>query len=382
MQAVENNRAISAHLKHSTISSSVAAELLFASNTCDKFQRIELRALASRIILCNHKSNAYFVPKAYERLDGSYSDTTGRFWRCHSKLCQWCLAKTAARTRAKVREALAAQQLRPGERYYFATLTIPNFGLPLLKARAIINDAWCLLRKRSLSVSLIRGGFKSEEFTYTASGYHYHTHHIWLSSFMNYQAMREEWTSCAAQAFKDHGLEALWQEQQSRRLQQWNKFHADDPCSLAKPDLNLIIRIERINDIEGAIQEVCKYITKADSWTKISPADLASIGMVHSWHRMTEFYGSFAPARREGQLNRKDRSEASERSSEPILDTAPLNDGASPSQTPAWRQMCHLIDLEMYLINLEADMDNARHWGLRQLQQRFPHTSVIPFDCL
>lgn len=363
--------ALQKELLYQQLSLPIVTELLItAKNTTGEISS-QLDALASRIHFCNYNSNAYFVEKAYTNQDGSTTNATGRFWRCHSKLCPSCLAIHSKATRRKLREALSRQKPLKNERYYFATLTIPNLGLPLLKSRSIIDRAWSLLRKRSLCVSLIRGGCKSEEFTVTPVGIHYHHHHIWLCKWFDYDNMRAEWTSCVEQSFIDHNMHTEWRSQQKRRLEQWKKFHANNPEKLARPDLKLQCKFYPVNSIDKAIQEIAKYVTKCDSWIKIPRADLIDIALIPKWNRMFEVYGTFSH-----------RGATQDELPKTIVHTRPLTDGGSPPSNHYWRDKLANLGLEYYLYTLEEQIDRAREFGLRELRSKFPGKVITTFDCM
>lgn len=334
---------------HREMSIATIAELVIASKSCAPEQSAELTALAGRIHLCNHKSNIFMVENAYTNRDGTSSPSVGRFWRCNSKLCSSCLARQSRRSRKQLRDALAVQQLKKHERYYFVTFTIPNPSLTLLQTRYLVNRAWSLFRKRSLCVSLIRGGVKSEEFTVTPNGFHYHLHCIFLAKYVNFQRLREDWTACVAKVFGEEQL----------------------PFQVNTSDGLLNVVIKTILPTERAVMEVCKYVTKFDSWQKIPQADLIELALIRKWNRMFELFGCFAK-----------RETIAEGDVQPIVHNESLSDGSLPSPRPYWRDDVQKMNVEVYLINLEEKLQQAREFGLKQLASQFPGKVITTFDCM
>lgn len=335
---------VARELKYSLLSENTITEILLAAAQSTEIIQPELVALAGRIALCNHHSNIYGIPEAYLNSNNTTSPATGRFWRCNSKLCPSCLARQSRITRSKLRVALAAQQKKTNERYYFATFTIPNPDLSLLETRSIVNYAWSLFRKRSLCVALIRGGAKSEEFTVTKKGFHYHLHCIFLSKWLRYQTIREVWTDCVRTSFAKHE----------------RKFE------VKMSDGFLNVNIKCIFPNERSIHEVCKYVTKCDSWSKVARRDLIEVTLIRRWCRMFELFGSFAP---------RESNEQSE--SPPIVHTRSLTDGVSPTPSNYWRDLVHRMSVDIYLHNLETEIDRVRDFGLTELRSRFPDRTII-----
>lgn len=311
-----------------------AAEVRTAASRAPLAHRKELTALAHRLELCNSDENQWLAPNTPSSFTKGSFTPVGRLWRCNSKLCPDCVAKKAAENRRSLRTAIAAQKKRLGHRYYFATFTIPNPGLSLLETRSIVDRAWTLFRKRSLCVSLIRGGAKSEEFTVTPNGFHYHLHVLWHSKFLHFNSVRAVWTDCVEQAFTDH----------ERR----------DLFTVNNSDKMLQVVIKPVEPNERCVQELSKYITKSNSWKKLREKDLYEIAMIRRWCRMFEVFGSFREAL------------------PPIVHTPSLSDGGSePSQPTHWRDRAN-SDLEFYLWRLETEFDKATANNAAEIQRRYP----------
>jgi hypothetical protein len=87
------------------------------------------------------------------------------------------------------------------------------------------------------------------------------------------------WTECIKTAFREFNL----------------------PCEFKTDDGLAMVKIKRlsssVNGLKGAIQEVCKYITKSDSWEKLPQKDLIEIASIKRFWRMFEIFGSFKTQR-------------------------------------------------------------------------------------
>jgi hypothetical protein len=317
--------------------------LLKASEKGPENHRRQLRALAGRIQLCNDPSNTLVIKDAYSDFDRPPTDGLERAWRCNSKLCPSCLARQALLTRRKLREAISHQKLKRNERYTFATFTIPNPSLPLLETRSIVQYAWSLFRKRSLCVSLIRGGVKSEEFTTTPNGFHYHLHLLMISKWFLFDELRRTWTDCVIASFKEH----------------------ERPFTIPTRDGMLYCVFKEVLPTERTIHELCKYVTKCDSWTKIRKRDLVEIALIRRWNRMFELFGSFAK-----------RELPVPRSVPPIVHTKSLTDGSASPRSDYWRNVVEQIDPEIYLIQLEDRMEHFRNAKFKDLRIRFPDKTI------
>lgn len=316
----------------------IIAALKFASSKIGGFDREELQALTERLTICSSPENHFIATDALNETTGELYEANGTLWNCGSKLCPSCLSKQAARNRRKLRNALDRQTLDRGERYYFVTFTIPNPRLPILRTRDLVNRAWTLFRKRKLCVSLVKGGCKSEEFTLTANGYHYHLHGIFLSKFLLYNEVRRTWTECVETAFAE----------------------ANQPFTVNTKDGLLLVKLQPVKDRERAIQEVCKYITKSDSWQKMRVGDLVDLALIRRWARMFELFGSFA--------NRGTR--------EAILDTTDLSDGEASPENVYWRDFVQDFGLPAYKERLSEEV--AKVWAnrRRQIVRRWPYCTL------
>lgn len=310
---------------------------------------LEIFALARRIEACGHKSNVFIASGVPSQFADNTYDTIGTFWQCGSKLCPSCLARHAQRNRRKLRDALSQQTPRKGERLYFATFTVTNFGGSLTVTRDIVNHAWSMFRKRQLCVSLIRGGSKSEEFTVTANGFHYHLHCLFLSQWLLFQEVRRIWTECVTTAFAEAGV----------------------PLEINTSDGMLIVKIKPVTSRERSIQEVCKYVTKSDSWRKMPVTDLAEIALVRRWHRMFELFGSFAP--------RECHTVADTSSTAPrqrIVHTVDITDGSDRPISSYWRDKLAYHGKEWFLEHLKYQLEASQRNLRYDFERMYPNVTL------
>ena len=162
-----------------------------------------LWGLYHRLQACAFRSNHWIAEDLHNRETGELYEGNGNFWGCGSRLCPSCVAKLSRRSRNELRTALENQKLFCGENYQFITLTMPNPGVSLLRSRWIMDRAWALFRKRDYFKERIRGGSKSEEFTVTENGYHYHIHLLCVTRFLAFERLRREWTECLEISFAE-----------------------------------------------------------------------------------------------------------------------------------------------------------------------------------
>ncbi len=288
--------------------------------------------LCNRVWTCSERENHFVGDDLHNRQTGELYAGNGNLWGCGSKLCPSCVAKSSVRSRKELTLALKNRKLCTGENYQFITLTMPNPGLPLLLTRSILDRAWSLFRKRDYFIQKIRGGSKSEEFTVTKNGYHYHYHLLCNTKFLSFNKFRREWTGCLKVAFKDFYrnlclllflesfvagnfvyLKLVFNHIISRELCSFLFLKSSQSENFAvtkviSEKLNssykfntadglAMVKIQRLNSsvngLEGTIKEVCKYITKSESWELIPEEDLLDIAEIKRFPRMFELFRSF-----------------------------------------------------------------------------------------
>lgn len=311
-----------------------------------------LIAKTGRIRLCNSRDNLWRGKAMINFETGELYDGSGRFWYCNSRLCPCCASRSARGHRKLVREALKLPLL-VGQYRKFVTFTIPNHGRSLHESRRIVNYAWSLMRKRAWWKRTIKGGCKSEEFTLTRTGIHYHVHSILISKYILFEILRSEWTKAYMKAAERFGL----------------------PISVATADSLLIVNVRNISNRDQAANEVCKYITKSDSWKKLNPTDLLDVLRLKRFPRVFEMFGTW-------------RNTATANASEPvalvdaerdgvtktILDTDLLSDGSTFGDT---HKIKTREDALAYFADLRSKI--AECFRFREKQLKFKHPTATFF---
>lgn len=336
-----------------------------------------LSGLYHRLTACALRCNHWIGADLHNEQTGDLYEANGNFWNCGSRFCPSCVAKLSRRSRTELRSALENQKLFCGENYQFITLTMPNPGQPLLRSRSIIDRAWQLFRKRDYFKEKIRGGSKSEEFTVTENGYHYHIHLLCVTRFLAFERLRREWTECLEIAFKEAELN----------------------FDVATSDGLAMVNVQRVSgkkNLQNAVLEVCKYITKSESWEKIPPADLIEIASIKRFPRMFELFGCFRDHRKpenapsssasdhENITNKTENVE-----DDTILDTKEISDGKNscldeysgnspPDEVPKrrrrenWRVFIEKYGLDTYLDRLVNEIDRAQEYRRFALKWKYP----------
>lgn len=304
----------------------------------------ELLSYAGRVRLCCQDSNIWTAEDLHTKKGECY-DAAGRFWHCGHKLCPYCVARHSQRNRRRLREIIEQQKLYVGENYHFLTLTLPNQGIGLLEARKLFNDAWEVFRKRKWFRTTIKGGCKSEEFTLTKQGYHYHGHVLVRSKYISYSSFRHFWTESLKHSFRKNG----------RQL------------TIKTADYMAMANSKRVHSLSNAIKEVAKYITKTDTWKNIPKSDLLDICRIRRFPRMFEFFGTFKSS---GCVAGEEQGQAE--SNKTILDTRSLSDAEKPTY---WRGNSRRLGAVEYLTELQDKITNTYQIRTEQLKRHYPYAS-------
>ncbi len=346
--------------------------------------------LCYRIWTCSNPENHWVGDDLHNTETGELYAGNGNLWSCGSKLCPSCVAKASNRSRKELKLSLKNQKLMTGEMYQFITLTIPNPNLSLVQTRTILDRIWALFRKRDYFKQKVRGGSKSEEFTLTANGYHYHYHLLCVTRFLNFNEFRRAWTECIKTVFKEFNL----------------------PCEFKTDDGLAMVKIKRlsssVNGLKGAIQEVCKYVTKSDSWEKLPQKDLIEIASIKRFWRMFEIFGSFKTQRNANLVLESSNVFITYliaklvvqifkyiQTGEPltILDTKQISDGENfdegyelPEKVPkrrremAWRKYILENGLESYFEKLAEQVEKTRYARKRFLSLKYKFATFRTLD--
>ena len=170
------------------------------------------------------------------------------------------------------------------------TLTMPHLqGRSTLEEVGRINAAMQLLRKRGAWLSQVWGGVKGVEDKLSAAGPHVHVHALVLSRFIDHGEISEAWRECVdAATRKAYGF-GLAEDcpnpfvdvrQVRKRLKPGQELRKD------------------LTDLDSALNEVTKYITKTADLTtpdaegrRIPREWLLELCEVRRWPRMFELLG-------------------------------------------------------------------------------------------
>jgi hypothetical protein len=261
-----------------------------------------VKAYAERLRACADRNNFYLTDGFVDFETGETFSGFGNLLGCGLKLCQSCTARAASRNRAIAVRAVENTELirrehecyKEEENNYkmfgeFAllpdtvkrkvvieqeelraiTLTMPQVFGSLLLTMQIHRRAWDLMRKLKFTKIYLTSIIKGVEFTIRENGtYHLHSHLLVSGFFLEGYLFKHFWTECVRKAFEEFGLEF-------------------------KVDKFLDVKFQQITTIEEGLKEVCKYLTKSESWDKIPAAHLLEIAEIRRWDRMFEVSGNF-----------------------------------------------------------------------------------------
>jgi hypothetical protein len=323
-------------------------------------------AQADRIRACAGNAN-HWVADDLHNSDGEAFNGNGTLYACGNRLCQSCVSKTSSRSRRELRGAVLTCRLFVGENWEFITLTMPTpVGVGLLETRAILDRAWQLFRRRDWWLTRVRGHAKSEEFTFGRVGYHWHYHLLAASRYLNFQELRAEWTDCLALAWAEAGLELVCE--------------TDDGFAMVK--------VKRVKGklIDGAVLEVCKYVTKSESWGLIPASDLIAVAEVPRWPRMFELAGCLRESRAAAAADPLVETEIVVETA--ILDTTKISDGelretsgcdppsvGKTSRRETWRDVATTSTRENWLIYLAGVVERTQAARRCALLSKYPAAS-------
>ncbi len=245
----------------------------------------EIFGLTLRLGHCIDDSNLYIGEDLHNRETGECFDGRGSLWSCGSRFCAFCVGKPSKLNRSKVRYGMQNAKLLVGEHWFFITFTMPDLvlsALPLPVIAEIKQTAWEKFahyetnekKSKTWFQKHFRGGFKNAEFTVNGNGtYHYHLHGLMIGSYKiqrnNFVEIRREWTKALQFAFKKHGV----------------KWQCKTKDGLA------VVNVQKVTNREKVINEVSKYVTKNDSWSKIPDTQLLEIASMARFWRMFESFG-------------------------------------------------------------------------------------------
>jgi hypothetical protein len=355
------------------------------------------RAQAARMKFCSSKRNQYTATNLHNCETNKRFDGFGHFAACWAKLCSPCNSVASKRNKKRALAAVKATPLgvrtykdyetgetkRQQERYRHIIFTMPPVFDTCLNTLSLLGDAFDRFRKSDFQKNYISGFVRGSEFTYRGTGeyaetYHAHIHLFVAGVFIPEALLKKQWTDCVEAAFKKAG-------------------RVFDPAT--KNGL-LDVQIKYLNGtIEDELQEVCKYITKGESWSQIPDKHLLEIAAVKRWPRMFSLGGSFAETSARLKLEAAEvetHAETSAARSESYVHTKSLSDGftkedvseAVEQETKAmpkarrkgwlkgkqknWQELVEEIGVEKYEMVLAEQFEKQIDYRKRQLVKKFP----------
>ncbi len=278
----------------------VVAAILYGHAALDDNEVV--KAYADRLKACADRNNFYLTDGFVDYSTGETFSGFGGLFGCGLKLCQNCTARLASRNRGIAIRAVENTKLIRREHECYAeeeknyklfgefallpetverktiieqeelravTLTMPQVFGSLVLTMQVHRRAWDLFRKLKFTKIYLTSIIKGVEFTIRPNGtYHVHSHLLVSGFYLQGYLFKHFWTECVRKAFEEFGLEF-------------------------KVDKFLDVKFQQITTIEEALKEVCKYLTKSESWDKIPAAHLLEIAEVKRWDRMFEVSGNF-----------------------------------------------------------------------------------------
>jgi hypothetical protein len=346
--------------------------------------------LAARIAECSSKYN-HFLADDLNTADGECFNGFGNLYGCGSKLCHSCVDKAAKLNRKKAREAIEQTRLLrrehlpfgakdyviEQERHRFVTLTMPKVSLSCSESIKLLSHAWDLFRKLDFTKNYFGGYVKSIEFTVRSDGsYHAHIHLLAICFYLPEKQLKRLWRRSLQSAFAASGLD-------------WR-------CETK--DNSPVVNIKLVDSIENALNEVCKYVTKSESWEKIPAAHLLEVASVKRWGRMFELAGrlkasaKLIKAKKEviKQIQAERKNDDTDLN---YLDTKYLIDGEAAAEISEfsnisnqslevkreikikrekWREIIREKGLEVYKRILKRQVEAMQRVRRMQLVEKFP----------
>jgi hypothetical protein len=344
-------------------------------------------ACAMRLERCASPQNV-FVADDFHTKDGEAYSANGNLWSCSSLLCQNCTGKLARNNRKTIRHVVKNEKLFIGENWYFITLTMPNLLLKdysldfitLVFQKAFEafthrnNDA----RKRTQYQKLIRGLFKNAEFTYTEnSTFHFHAHLLAIAKSKiqrdNFSLIRTLWTNALERAFEFYSI----------------------PFELNTSDNLAVVNVQKVNfaNREKTIQELCKYVTKSDSWQNIPLEEIEKIIERPRRVRMFEALGACresakkmrerltkARANQNKEFLAEYRKARANIEVETYLDTKELTPRKVKQRRASWRVRIKEMSLDEYKKELDTEVLQVQEYRRRQLSRSYPAATFETLD--
>jgi hypothetical protein len=369
----------------SACSQTVAAQLLAAAETAKS--RVAI-AYHSRMVSCSSQKNVW-VGRDLHSETGECFDGYGSLFSCNSILCQHCAAVRRRKVRRRMLSTIPT--IKPDsytKRWRFVTLTCPTLkGVELVDALHFFQRSFSLLRKRKFWTAKVQAGFKGVEFTtgenwtLETDGYHVHIHALLLSDWLAWSELGEEWTQCLEKTAAEFGQTLIFNTSHGRAI-------VDVREAVAKKNSNT----NKVVELNDAVAELTKYLTKAESWLKVSAAELVKIAELERLPRMFEFLAEARNTANTQLLRTVPESGAHESGgkSENVeqiasLDTKCLSDGEPAKRKPlgslkqSWRELARLMTFD-FAKYLSAVVEKTQRIRKMQLAARYPYAIFCTLD--
>jgi uncharacterized protein YggL (DUF469 family) len=368
---------------------------------------------AERIGKCNADDNL-FVGEDMHTADGDAFVGKSTLWACNSRFCPNCVGKLPREHRKAIRYVMENQKLLTGENWYFPTFTMPDLSLaslPLPVIAEVTQTAWkrfsalesLKTKKPGWFQRTIRGGFKDCEFTVNSfASYHYHLHSLIIarSSIQrnSFLEIRQQWTKALKFAFEKHDI--IWECRTGNK----NFIPALLAFVWSKPRVGLLLNashqlkffgLANVNVVkvdwtnrEKVISELCKYVTKNDSWSKIPIEQIETIVDVPRFWRMFESFGVCRVTAREmvkkkpesGLALAENSPDETAHQGENFNDEAYIykkklinrqNFEVERKRRVPWRIRIRDIPLWQYKIELANEIEEVQTFRRRQLRKKY-----------
>jgi hypothetical protein len=343
------------------------------------------RAHAGRIGKCSLKTNHYLATNLFDK-NGECFDGYGSFWGCNSKFCQPCQKRAASGNQKSARQAIENTRMRKHvkhfcwaknkqiterERLRTIVLTMPKIKAACLLSLEILQRAWSLLRKRDLWRDYVTACVKSHEFTVRVDdSYHAHSHLIVGGFFIPEHLLKAEWKYCVEKAFIEFGFDyAVLTE------------HLVDSDKLN-------VQIKLVHSLDKALKEVCKYMTKNESWSQIPAVHLLELANVKRFPRMFDMGGRFRDTakrfnKRAALIKARRKAKADEaKCDQYYVQTNGIIDGEQKQiiqptrkRKKNWRDRVGFLGSEVYLLLLDKEISKTVEVRKAFLAKKYPLSS-------
>jgi hypothetical protein len=343
------------------------------------------RAHAGRIGKCSLKTNHYLATNLFDK-NGECFDGYGSFWGCNSKFCQPCQKRAASGNQKSARQAIENTRMRKRvkhfcwaknkqiterERLRTIVLTMPKIKAACLLSLEILQRAWSLLRKRDLWRDYVTACVKSHEFTVRVDdSYHAHSHLIVGGFFIPEHLLKAEWKYCVEKAFIEFGFD-----------------YAALTEHLVDSD-KLNVQIKLVHSLDKALKEVCKYMTKNESWSQIPAVHLLELANVKRFPRMFDMGGRFRDTakrfnKRAALIKARRKAKADEaKCDQYYVQTNGISDGEQKQiiqptrkRKKNWRDRVGFLGSEVYLLLLDKEISKTVEVRKAFLAKKYPLSS-------